>query len=213
MTRLIVVGTGDHARVVADLARAAGYELAGHVEPDAARLATLAWNAGAPLLGGLDERFEWAEAHRDARFVVAIGDNDVRRGLFERFRDAIGLEPVELVHPTATLLGGATIGPGAQVCAMAMIGVDARVGEDVILNSAASVDHDVILGPHSFVGPGVRLAGRVRVGEGAHVGIGAVVREGTIIGPGALVAAGAVVVDDVPAGTRVAGVPARPMDR
>jgi UDP-perosamine 4-acetyltransferase len=59
------------------------------------------------------------------------------------------------------------------------------------------------------VGPGARLAGAVTVGERAHVGIGAVVIEGIRVGDGALVAAGAVVVRDVPAGARVAGVPAR----
>jgi serine acetyltransferase len=51
----------------------------------------------------------------------------------------------------------------------------------------------------------------VTVGEEAHVGIGAIAIERIEIGAGALVAAGAVVVEDVPAGGRVAGVPAREM--
>ena len=54
--------------------------------------------------------------------------------------------------------------------------------------------------------------GRVTVGTGAQVGIGAVVRKKCTIGDRVNVAVGAVVVRDVPAGTRVAGVPARPMD-
>ena len=54
--------------------------------------------------------------------------------------------------------------------------------------------------------------GRVTVGTGAQVGIGAVVRKKCTIGDRVHVAVGAVVVRDVPAGTRVAGVPARPMD-
>ena len=204
MTRLLIVGTGDHARVIADLARAAGYDLGGFVEPDPTR------EASTSTLGDLERDLDWSVAHRDDRFVVAIGANGVRRAAFERCVE-LGLVPEPVVHPSAVLLGGAVVEAGAQVCALAMIGVDARIGTDAIVNSMASIDHDVVLGAHAFVGPGARLAGRVQVGEAAHVGIGAVIREGTIIGSGALIAAGAVVVEDVPAATRVAGVPARQM--
>jgi 2,3,4,5-tetrahydropyridine-2-carboxylate N-succinyltransferase/tetrahydrodipicolinate N-acetyltransferase len=46
------------------------------------------------------------------------------------------------------------------------------------------------------------------IGRGATIGLGAAVIEERIIGEGAFVAAGAVVVNDVEAGSLVAGVPA-----
>lgn len=209
MSRILVVGTGDHARVVAELLNASGHELIGFVEPDPGR-SVESWRPTAPLLIGLEAE-GWAAEHRGTGVVVAIGANDVRHRLHDRCVE-LGLVPVTVTHPTAILLGGASVEPGSQICAQALVGVSARVGPDVIVNTAASIDHDVVLAAHAFVGPGARLAGRVQVGEEAHIGIGAVVREGITIGRGALVAAGAVVVDDVPAGARVAGVPARPMD-
>lgn len=63
--------------------------------------------------------------------------------------------------------------------------------------------------------PGAIIREKVEIGDnavimmGAIINIGAVVGEGTMIDMGAVVAAGAVVVDDVPAGAVVAGVPAR----
>ncbi|MEO5985678.1 MAG: NeuD/PglB/VioB family sugar acetyltransferase [Candidatus Limnocylindria bacterium] len=211
MSAVIIVGTGDHARVVVDLARAAGHEISGMVEPDAARLTHADGQSGAPILGSLESGNAWMDAYRESAFVVAIGANDVRQRAYERCLE-LGLRPIALVHPSAAILGGATVGPGAQACAMAMIGVSARIDANVIVNSMASVDHDAVIEAHAFIGPGARLAGRVRVGAGAHVGIGAVVREGIMIGRGAFVAAGAVVVADVAPGARVAGVPARLMD-
>jgi UDP-3-O-[3-hydroxymyristoyl] glucosamine N-acyltransferase len=97
------------------------------------------------------------------------------------------------------------------ICAGAVIGVTAWVGPNVIVNTLASIDHDDRIGAHANVSPGAHLAGRVTIGEGAYIGIGASVREGIRIGDWALVAGGAMVIDHVPSGGRVAGVPARPM--
>lgn len=189
MKPLLIIGSGDHALVVADIAQALGRTSVQTVDPSG----------------------DWAlSEYPDAEFVVAIGRNDVRARLFAA-AIAVGLAPAPLVHPSAILLGRSVVGAGSQVCANAVVGVEARLGSDVILNTGATVDHHNRIGDHAFVGPGAHLAGRVTVGEGAHVGIGAIAREGITIGPGAYVAAGAVVVDDIPAGERWAGVPARRM--
>ncbi len=206
---LVIIGAGDHARVVLEGFEARGRHVAGFVEvagrADAARVV-----AGRPLLGTLDHH-AWIDAHHVGEFIVALGDNRARAEAFERCL-AMGLRAESMIHPAATLLNGARIGPGSQVCAGAVVGLDARVGANVIINTLASIDHDDDLGDHAFVAPGAHLAGRVTVGSGGRIGIGAAVREGIGIGAWATVAAGAVVIRDVEPNQLVAGVPARPMD-
>jgi UDP-perosamine 4-acetyltransferase len=203
---VVVIGAGDHGRVLLELLRASGDHVVGFVQPSDDVAAPPSVD-DAPVLGDLEQP-AWFTA--GMRFVVALGDNAARRRAYERCLQ-IGLKPAIVIHPTATLLGGARVEPGAAVCARAVIGVAAWVGPNALINTAATLDHDDRIEAHANVSPGAHLAGRVTVGEGAYIGIGASVREGTRIGDWALVAGGAMVVGDVPPGARVAGVPARPM--
>lgn len=209
---LVIVGAGDHGRVMADAARAAGQPILGFVDPTETDRGSAGDIDGLPVLGALGDPQLRMRFGADTTFVVALGANQRRAEAFGECK-GLGWRPVTIVHPTAILLGGSHIQEGSQVSAAAVIGVAAQIGVDVIVNTAASVDHDGHIGDHAFIGPGARLAGRVTVEEGAHVGIGAIVREGCTIGAWSYVAAGAVVVSDVPSRTRVAGIPARPMDR
>ena len=59
----------------------------------------------------------------------------------------------------------------------------------------------------------MQVSGSVTVGDGAFLGTAACVLPGVSIGEGAVVGAGALVASDVPAGTTVTGVPARPRAR
>jgi acetyltransferase EpsM len=204
--RLVLVGGGEHARVVAEAARAAAapFELLGFVDPEpcdetSARL-------GLQRLG--DDRA--LAACGDALAVLgvgAMGAADVREGVVERVGSHVrGWATV--VHGHAWVSPTADVGPGAVVMAGAVIQTGARVGEHCVINSGAVVEHDVVVEDFAQVAPGATIGGGAHVGRGAFVGLGAAVRDHVRIGARAVVAMGAVVVGDVAAGTRVMGVPA-----
>ena len=72
-------------------------------------------------------------------------------------------------------------------------------------------DHDHGTEPGMPVGPQPLVAEPVMIERNAWLGAGVVVLKGVTIGEGAVVGAGSVVSRSIPAGARVAGVPARPM--
>ncbi len=212
-TACVVLGGGQHAKVVIDTMHAAGLF---------APIAILDCNRelwgqsllGVPVVGG-DEHLVKLVKEGVTHFVVGIGSTsstDARRKLFE-FGIQHGLKPLMVRHPSAICSAAASFEPGSQVFAGAIVNTSARIEGNVIINTGAIVEHDCIVRAHAHIATGARLAGAVQVGRGAHIGIGASIRQGTIIGDRAVVGAGAVVVDDVASDLIVVGVPARVLRR
>ena len=206
MGTLLILGAGGHGKVVADTALSDG-------RWDAVLFLDDAWpgkkeNGRWPISGKIENLLEWRSRCKDA--VVAVGDNRLRLIFQRRLADA-GFEIVSVIHPSAQISPFSRIGAGTVIFANAVVNVDAVIGEGVIINTAATVDHDCRLGMGVHVSPGAHLAGNVLVDACSWVGIGSVVREMISIGSDVTVAAGAVVVENVPNGATVMGVPARPM--
>lgn len=204
---VLIVGAGGHAAVVADILLAmkragAEVELIGFVDDNPGLHGSDVF--GLPVIGPLSIlRAEAADG-----FIVAIGDNQVRRTESDRL-SACGARLVTACHPRAIVANDVIIGDGSMVCAGAIVGTGSVVGRGVIVNTGATVDHHNIVEPFSHLAPGVHTGGRVHIGTESLVGIGATVMAGRTIGSRAIVGAGAVVVDDVPPGLTVTGVPAR----
>lgn len=206
---LVVLGGGEHAVVVAEAAtsRPDQWELAGYASPaPSVRLERVV-----PGITWLGEDDAAATGRPDARFVLGFGG-----GIRPGDRSVVvqrcdGVAWARVIHATAWIAPSAVVEDGAFINAGAVIQSGAHVGPHAVVNSAAIVEHDVAVGAYAHLAPGAVVGGGSRIGAGAFVGLGARIRDHVTIGDGAVVAMGAVVVGDVAAGARVAGVPARPM--
>lgn len=152
-----------------------------------------------------------------AGVIVAIGDPLLREQCVDKCRTA-GLSFVTLIHPRCEISSWVTCGTGAVICAGSILTTNVSLGEHVHVNINCTVSHDVELGAFTTLSPGVHIAGWVTVGRSVFFGTGAVVKNGnrqrTIhIHDHAVIGAGACVIDDVPNGATVVGVPARRISR
>lgn len=204
--KLVIWGASGHALVVADAARSRGdYEIAGFMDDVHAERRDEEFG-GALILGGR-EQLDVLPPDVN-KLILGIGDCRARLELSELAR-LKGFQLATVIHPRAFVATDASVGCGTVILAGAIVNSGARIGENVIVNTSASVDHECLIEDGVHLGPGVHLGGKVFVGRAAWVGIGATVKDRVSIGAGTVVGAGAVVVDDIPDGVLVYGVPAR----
>ncbi|MEP7225723.1 MAG: NeuD/PglB/VioB family sugar acetyltransferase [Gemmatimonadales bacterium] len=205
--RIVIIGGGEHARVIIDAARASAAqpELVGFVDPEPC-LETIQ-RLGLRRLGDEDA----LETERDLHAVLGFGAVEPRGRREEAVRRVTPLVRgwASVIHGAAWISPGAIIGEGTVIMAGAVIQTGARIGAHCVVNTGAIVEHDVVLGDFVQLAPRAALGGGVRVDAGAYIGMGATVRDHTRVRAGAVVGMGAVVVRDVAAGARVMGVPAR----
>lgn len=121
------------------------------------------------------------------------------------------------IEPGAIIRDQVLIGDNAVIMMGAIINIGAEIGAGTMIDIGAVLGGRAIVGKHCHIGAGTVLAGVVEppsakpvtIGDHVMTGANAVVLEGVTVGKGAVIAAGAVVINDVPAHTVVAGVPAK----
>jgi UDP-perosamine 4-acetyltransferase len=197
-----LLGAGGHARVLAALARAAGYPVLGVCDPVLAKDAVSNWEELDVL--GHDGALDWL-APDCVALMLGVGQlaaGNLRERLYMSWR-ARGYDFPTLVHPTAWVAPGVVLGDGVQVMAGAVIQPGCEIGENSIVNTRAGIDHDCRIGRHVHVAPGATLCGSVTVEDGAFIGAGATVIQGVRIGRRALVGAGVTLVRDLTPTTKI----------
>ncbi|WP_323762685.1 serine O-acetyltransferase [Maricaulis sp.] len=131
------------------------------------------------------------QAHRVGHWLWSQGRQTLAFHLQSRVGERFGLD----IHPAARIGRGVMLDHATSV----VIGETAVVGDD------CSILHEVTLG-----GTGAAHEDRhPKVGKGVLIGAGARVLGNITVGDGARIAAGSVVLEPVPAGCTVAGVPAK----
>jgi sugar O-acyltransferase (sialic acid O-acetyltransferase NeuD family) len=205
--RVLIIGAGGHAQVVADIllsmgGKEGGLTVMGFLDDDRALFGKKF--LGLPVLGPLASR---PDVEHDA-VIVAIGDNGRRRRLFEEFQSQ-GERFFTARHPSSVVASDATIGAGSMICAGAVVNPGSSIGANVILNTGCTVDHHNRLGDHVHIAPGVSLGGDVTIGRGTLIGIGATVIPRREIGEWSIVGAGSLVNKSLADHVVAVGVPAR----
>lgn len=177
---IYIYGASGHGLVVADIAKACGYDDIVFIDD------------------GTNEYLTFKDVEKENCIPLAfgIGNNIIRAKLFERVKNS-GFDIVSLIHPSSIISPSVTIGKGTVIMPNVVVNAKAIINDGVILNTSCVIEHECIIDDFVHVSPNVALAGDVKVGELTHIGIGSCVIQGVTIGKNTIVGAGSTVVKNI----------------
>lgn len=208
MEKIILLGSGGHAKSVADAILQGGeYEVVGFVDNTHAKGSVYCEYR---VIGSDDdlETLYNSGIHHAFVCVGYLGKDDIRGKLYKRLKE-IGFRLPVIVDPSAILAKDVMIGEGTFIGKGAIVNACVRIGEMAIINSGALIEHDCVVGAFSHVAVGSVLCGEVQIGNSVFIGAGATVIQCVKVGANAFIGIGSVVVRDIPEGCTAVGVPAK----
>lgn len=149
---VIIVGAGGHGKVIADTVLLSGNRIVGFLDDDPSIGKSF---TGFPVLGRVND----FENYLDCRFVIAIGNADVREKIANRLQ---GVRWYTAIHPSAVISKlDVRIGEGTVIMANTAVNAGTVIGKHCILNT----EQDNQIDDFVHISVGARLAGTVHVGK------------------------------------------------
>jgi sugar O-acyltransferase (sialic acid O-acetyltransferase NeuD family) len=209
MKKVIVVGSGGHAKVVIDILTAMSrIQIAGVTSVD---LAAGSVFCGYKVLGN-DSALP--QLYSDGKFdelAIGIGgykDNELRTKIFTNLK-SLGFKITTVVHPTAFVSNTVKLGEGCVIFPGVLLNTEVQIGYNSIVATGASIDHETIIGNNVLVSAGVTIGAYANIHDNALIALGVKIISGITIGAKTLIGAGSVVVKNIESNSVAMGVPAK----
>ncbi|MAD12259.1 MAG: acetyltransferase [Flavobacteriaceae bacterium] len=143
------------------------------------------------------------------KVFISIGDNTIRRSIYEKLYKNDFLLNTTLIHPSSTISKSSLIEEQTLICASVIINPQVKIGVGCIINTGAIIEHECLIGKFTHIAPGAVLCGNVKIGSGCMIGANAVVKQDVKIGDNVTIGAGSVVLNDINSNTTFVGNPAK----
>lgn len=210
MKKIIIIGTGGHAKVIIDILISQNkYSIVGLLDDFKNVNEQI---MGYPVLGGIKDFPKILDEHPITGTVVAIGDNFSRSQIVKKIQfDCPSITFINAIHHSASIAAQVSIEEGVVIMAGVTIGPFCTIGKHCILNTHSSLDHDSEMGDFSSLAPRVVTGGNCKIGTHSAVCIGTTITHNINIGAHTVIGAGSLVLENIEPYTIAYGTPAKPI--
>ena len=200
MKKVIILGAGGHAKVIADIINKSGDEVVGFLDDNLDIQNNIIY-LNKKVLGTTND----IDKYNDYYFVIGIGNNKIRKKLAEKYN----LKWYTAIHPNTVIGNNVTIGNGSVIMPGVVINTGTSIGNHWIINTSSSIDHDNVIGDYVHISPGSHLCGTVKVGEESWICAGVTVINNINIINNSIIGAGTVVLKNIGESGTYVGIPAK----
>jgi UDP-perosamine 4-acetyltransferase len=209
---IYALGVGHNTPVFIDLALSSGYIINGLYHYNSDRTGEI--DHGYDIIGSFEDLFN-QNSLEGKSFLLTMGDTKIKEDLTKKIIAKGGKVP-SIIHPSAVISKFATISPiGVYISAFTHVQADTVIKEGTILLSGVNISHTNTIGKYCFVAGGGTIGAYTNVEDYVFVGQGALTISGKVntIGKNAFIGAGSLVTKSVEANTKVAGRPAKQINK
>ena len=205
--KVIVAGTGGHAKVIIDILQLMGvYEITGVTSVTMERGSFF---CGYPVIG----KDRDIKSYVREKFCIAMGlggftDNSLRIKVYNYFKEH-GFKFCNVIHPSVVISKSSVIGEATVLFPGVMINTDVTIGDNTIVATGSTIDHETRVGNNVLISAGVTLGAYAKIEDNSVIALGAKIVSGITVNKNNLIAAGAVVVKNTLENQTLFGIPAK----
>ena len=174
MKKLLIIGGGGHAKVVADAVLSIKeYQIIGFAD-DNMKVGTHVfenYSIVSSIKGISTLKFD--------EFIVAIGNNEIRKSIFNSL--SIYYKPTTIIHQNAIVSNYSKVGLGTVILAGAVVSCGVEIGENCIVNAATLIDHETVIEANCHIAQGVIIGSNCMIKELTNLELGKRINSHSII--------------------------------
>lgn len=210
MKKIIIFGTGDHARVIfSEIIQLKNFKVLGFSDKlsKKGKIIEIFKNKEYKNLGDLTH----IKKYKNIYGIIGVGHNFLRKKIFKEIDSVFkkNIKWATIISKNSILNGNVSVGEGTVIISNSVVNSGTKFGKHCLINTSSSIDHHNSFGNFSSTGPGVVTGGNVKIGEMTHLSIGSTVKNNITIKSNALIGGSSFVNKDCDKNSVYYGVPAK----